>query len=92
MLLIAISQLNYGFDNQVHRDAPSAPAACRPDVSAHTIIQAFAQTQAMNAFDEQFGDYDPATDTYAIPTQWLSLMNGLPFVGFAVGTNDFDCL
>lgn len=62
VLLIAISQFNYGFDNQ-----------------------AFAQTQAMEAFDKQFGEYNPAKGAYAIPTKWLSLMNGLPFIGFAIG-------
>ncbi|KUI54440.1 hypothetical protein VP1G_01725 [Cytospora mali] len=67
VLLIAISQFNYGFDNQ-----------------------AFAQTQAMLAFDEQFGEYDHKTGTYAIPTRWLSLMNGLPFIGFAVGMGILD--
>lgn len=62
VVLIAVSQFNYGFDNQ-----------------------AFAQTQAMDAFDKQFGEYDASIGTYALPTQFESLLNGVPFVGFAVG-------
>ncbi|KAJ9154933.1 Hexose transporter HXT13 [Pleurostoma richardsiae] len=62
VVLIAVSQFNYGFDNQ-----------------------AFAQTQAMNAFTEQFGDYNPKTEKYYLKTYWLSLFNSLPFIGFAVG-------
>lgn len=62
VLLIAVSQFNYGFDNQ-----------------------AFAQTQAMDSFDRQFGEYDASTGTYALSTQFESLLNGIPFLGFAVG-------
>lgn len=71
VVLIAVSQFNYGFDNQ-----------------------AFAQTQAMDAFDQQFGEYDASTGTYALPTQFQSLLNGVPFVGFAVGMREdhFFCL
>lgn len=65
VVLIAVSQFNYGFDNQ-----------------------AFAQTQAMDAFDKQFGEYDAATGAYALPTQFESLLNGVPFVGFAVGMKE----
>lgn len=61
--LIALSTLNYGFDNQ-----------------------GIATSQAMDAYQKQFGDYDPDTDTYAIPGYFLSLLNGLPFIGFALGT------
>lgn len=64
VLLIAVSQFNYAFENQ-----------------------AFAQTQAMDAFDRQFGEYDASSGTYAIPTSFLSLLNGIPFIGFAVGKN-----
>lgn len=62
VLLIAVSQFNYGFDNQ-----------------------AFAQTQAMDAFEKQFGEYDASTGAYSLPTRFESLLNGVPFVGFAVG-------
>ncbi|KAJ3958450.1 hypothetical protein N0V92_004967 [Colletotrichum tropicale] len=62
VLLIALSQFNYGFDNQ-----------------------AFTSTQAMDAFERQFGEYDPAKKTYAIPTYFLSLLNSLNYIGFAVG-------
>ncbi|KAJ5692018.1 hypothetical protein N7462_001441 [Penicillium macrosclerotiorum] len=60
--LIAISQLNYGFDNQ-----------------------AFSTTQSMTAFTKQFGEYNPKTGEYAIPTYFLSLLNSLNYIGFAVG-------
>ncbi|KAJ5110665.1 hypothetical protein N7532_001200 [Penicillium argentinense] len=60
--LIAISQINYGFDNQ-----------------------AFSTTQSMTAFTKQFGDYDAETDEYAIPASFLSLLNSLNYIGFAVG-------
>lgn len=62
VLLIAVSQFNYGFDNQ-----------------------AFAQTQAMDAFTRQFGEYNAKTKKYALPTSWLSLFNSTPYAGFAVG-------
>ena len=62
VLLIAVSQFNYGFDNQ-----------------------AFAQTQAMNAFTRQFGTFDAETKKYALQTYWLSLFDSCPYAGFAVG-------
>lgn len=64
VVLIAVSQFNYGFDNQ-----------------------AFAQTQAMDAFQAQFGDYNPKTKKYGLQTYWLSLFNSLPFIGFAIGNH-----
>ncbi|KAJ5975134.1 hypothetical protein N7481_008841 [Penicillium waksmanii] len=60
--LVAISQLNYGFDNQ-----------------------AFATTQSMTAFTKQFGEYNPQTGAYAIPAYYLSLLNSLNYIGFALG-------
>ncbi|KAJ5886241.1 uncharacterized protein N7473_008915 [Penicillium subrubescens] len=60
--LIALSQLNYGFDNQ-----------------------AFSTTQSMTAFTKQFGEYNPKTKQYAIPAYFLSLLNSLNYIGFAVG-------
>ncbi|KAJ3539250.1 hypothetical protein NM208_g5562 [Fusarium decemcellulare] len=47
--------------------------------------QAFATTQAMDAFDEQFGVYDEAKGTYILPPDWLSLFNSLNYIGFAAG-------
>lgn len=47
--------------------------------------QAFATAQAMDAFTKKFGEYNPATKKYALETQWLSLFNSLPFLGFALG-------
>jgi MFS family permease len=62
VLLIAVSQFNYGFDNQ-----------------------AFAQTQAMDAFQRQFGTYNAKTKKYGLQAYWLSLFNSCPYAGFAVG-------
>ncbi|WWD00014.1 hypothetical protein V866_006922 [Kwoniella sp. B9012] len=47
--------------------------------------QGMAQTQAMNPFIRQFGEYNPKTKSYAIPAYFLSLMNSLVFIGFAFG-------
>jgi MFS transporter, SP family, sugar:H+ symporter len=60
--LIAVSQFNYGFDNQ-----------------------AFATTQAMEAFNRQFGKCSAETNKCDIPSYLLSLLNSLPYIGFAVG-------
>ncbi|KAK6217278.1 sugar transporter [Colletotrichum tabaci] len=62
VFLIAVSQFNYGFDNQ-----------------------ALASTQAMDAFERQFGDYDTAAGQWKIPTYFLSLLNSLNYIGFAAG-------
>ncbi|KAF6834617.1 sugar transporter [Colletotrichum musicola] len=62
VFLIAVSQFNYGFDNQ-----------------------AFTSTQAMDAFERQFGDYNPVKKTWEIPTYFLSLLNSLNYIGFAAG-------
>ncbi|GJC79626.1 hypothetical protein ColLi_02464 [Colletotrichum liriopes] len=62
VFLIAVSQFNYGFDNQ-----------------------AFTSTQAMDAFERQFGEYDSATQQWKIPTYFLSFLNSLNYIGFAVG-------
>lgn len=47
--------------------------------------QAFAQSQAMDAFDRQFGEYNAAKGTWSLPTEFKSLLNGIPFIGFAFG-------
>jgi hypothetical protein len=62
VILVAVSQFNYGFDNQ-----------------------AFATTQAMEAFNRQFGQCDAVTNKCDIPGNLLSLLNSLPYIGFAVG-------
>jgi hypothetical protein len=62
VVLIAISQFNYGFDNQ-----------------------AFATTQAMGPFNRKFGECDPKTNKCDIPSHLLSLLNSLPYIGFAIG-------
>lgn len=47
--------------------------------------QAFATTQAMDAFEKQFGEYDPDRATYYLPSHWLALFNSLNYAGFAAG-------
>jgi hypothetical protein len=47
--------------------------------------QGIATSQAMAAYKTQFGVYDPAKKTWAIPTYWTSLLNSLNFIGFAIG-------
>lgn len=51
--------------------------------------QAFATTQAMEAFTRRFGEYDGSTGSYAINSQWLALFNSLNYIGFAAGTLSF---
>ncbi len=46
---------------------------------------AFSSTQAMAYFTIKFGVYNPATKTYALETYFLSLLNSLVYIGFAVG-------
>lgn len=46
---------------------------------------AFANTQAMPAFKQQFGTYDPLTKTHVLETMFLSLLNSVIFIGFAFG-------
>lgn len=47
--------------------------------------QGFATSQAMNAFEKQFGDEDPKTKKYSLNTVWLSLFSSLIYIGFAAG-------
>jgi MFS transporter, SP family, sugar:H+ symporter len=46
---------------------------------------AFNNTQAMSAFNRQFGHYDPARDTYVIETYFLSFLNSFTYIGFMFG-------
>ncbi|RMJ17677.1 hypothetical protein CDV36_002658 [Fusarium kuroshium] len=46
---------------------------------------AYNNTQAMDAFQRQFGDWDDATGTYKISPSWLSLFNSLNYIGFGAG-------
>ena len=50
--------------------------------------QAFALTQAMDAFDRNFGVYNEKTQTWSLETYWLSLFNSLNYIGFAAGMTD----
>ncbi|KAJ0367919.1 hypothetical protein COL26b_011089 [Colletotrichum chrysophilum] len=45
----------------------------------------YSTTQAMDAFQKQFGDQDPTTGKWKIPPTWLSLFNSLNYIGFAAG-------
>ncbi|CZS79582.1 unnamed protein product [Fusarium graminearum] len=62
VLLITISQFNFGFDQQ-----------------------GFAATQAMTAFDRQFGHWDEEKQDYVLDTVWLSFFNGFIYLGQAAG-------
>ncbi|RFN43345.1 sugar transporter [Fusarium flagelliforme] len=62
VMLLCISQFNYGFD-----------------------IAAFNNMQAMPAFNKQFGDFNPKTHRYELPTSYLSLFNSLQFIGYLIG-------
>lgn len=46
---------------------------------------AYSTTQAMDAFDRQFGTPNPETGEYEIDTNFLALLNSLPYIGFVVG-------
>ncbi|KAK1625733.1 general substrate transporter [Colletotrichum phormii] len=54
ILLIAVSQFNFGFDQQ-----------------------GFNSTQAMDAFERQFGWYNAKTKAYYLESWWLSLFAGI---------------
>lgn len=47
--------------------------------------QAFATTQAMDAFDKRFGEYDPIKKISYLPSTWLALFHSLNYIGFAAG-------
>ncbi|KAH7394268.1 putative sugar transporter [Phaeosphaeria sp. MPI-PUGE-AT-0046c] len=47
--------------------------------------QAFATSQAMDAFARAFGDRNARTGKYALDPAWLSLFNSLNYIGFASG-------
>ncbi|KAF7549704.1 hypothetical protein G7Z17_g6207 [Cylindrodendrum hubeiense] len=44
----------------------------------------YATTQAMDAFQRQFGELD-STGEYTLPPMWLSLFNSLNYIGFGAG-------
>ncbi|KAJ0330977.1 hypothetical protein COL922a_012161 [Colletotrichum nupharicola] len=62
VMLIAVSQFNFGFDQQ-----------------------GFNSTQATDAFERQFGWYNPHKKVYYLESWWLSLFAGLPYIGFGIG-------
>ncbi|KAL1801703.1 hypothetical protein ACET3X_002045 [Alternaria dauci] len=47
--------------------------------------QAYATSQAMDAFAKQFGVLNPTTGHYVLEPSWLSLFNSLNYIGFAAG-------
>jgi SP family sugar:H+ symporter-like MFS transporter len=46
---------------------------------------AYSNTQAMESFQRQFGEWDADTGMYRIPPYWLSLFNSLNYIGFGAG-------
>ncbi len=46
---------------------------------------AYSNTQAMEPFQRQFGEWDAGLGKYRIPPYWLSLFNSLNYIGFAAG-------
>ena len=46
---------------------------------------AFGATQAMTAFERRFGVYNEKLGRYHIEPYFLSLLNGLTYIGFAFG-------
>ena len=48
-------------------------------------LVAFSNTQAMNAFNRKFGEFDPKLKRYAIQPHFLSLLNSLTYVGQVFG-------
>ncbi|KAG7409840.1 Major facilitator-type transporter ecdD [Fusarium oxysporum f. sp. rapae] len=45
----------------------------------------YNNTQAMEAFQAQFGEWDAEKGKYAIPPSWLSLFNSLNYIVFGAG-------
>lgn len=48
-------------------------------------LVAFSNTQAMDAFEERFGQYNAKTGKYKIEPYFLSLLNSLTYIGQAFG-------
>ena len=48
---------------------------------------AYSTTQAMDAFERQFGIYNPQKDDWEIDSDFLALLNSLPYIGFVAGTS-----
>ncbi|KAI1414454.1 general substrate transporter [Hypoxylon sp. FL1857] len=46
---------------------------------------AYSTTQAMDAFERQFGEYNAKKDTWVIDANFLAFLNSLPYIGFVVG-------
>lgn len=47
--------------------------------------QGFSATQAMNAFQKQFGVYSAKSKTYSLNPAWVSYFNGFIYLGQAFG-------
>ena len=47
--------------------------------------QGFNSTQAMDAFDKEFGHYDAKEELWELETYYLSLLNSLVYIGFVSG-------
>lgn len=46
----------------------------------------FASVQGMQSFAREFGEYDPESKLYVLPSYLASLMNSMPFLGKLIGT------
>ena len=46
---------------------------------------AYSTTQAMDAFEHQFGIYNPKEGEWEIDADFLALLNSLPYIGFVAG-------
>ena len=47
---------------------------------------AYSTTQAMDAFEKQFGSLNSEGE-YEIDTNFLAYLNSLPYIGFVIGTS-----
>lgn len=48
-------------------------------------VATFSATQAMDAFVQRFGEYNPTTRKYALNPVYLSLLNSLTYIGQVAG-------
>lgn len=48
-------------------------------------VATFSATQAMDAFEERFGEYNVKTDSWALNPSYLSLLNSLTYIGQVAG-------
>lgn len=49
--------------------------------------QGYAAVQAMDAFERQFGVFNPTKKAWELQPQWLSYFNGFMYLGQATGAS-----